>query len=99
MGLQLEQKRKPAGNKNYMSIGASVRTTKFAARNNSRGVRSRVLGTIPNCIYLCTLAATIRAGQMTVSQYLTALFTFRLSVLLDRQFRREYLNSTRQIII
>lgn len=26
-------------NKNYMSIGVSVRTTKFAARNNSRGVR------------------------------------------------------------
>jgi len=26
-------------NKNYMSIGVSVRTTKSAARNNSRGVR------------------------------------------------------------
>ena len=26
-------------NKNYMSIGASVRTTKFAARNNGIGVR------------------------------------------------------------
>ena len=36
--------------KNYMSIGVSVRTTKFAARNNGFGVRSRVLGTIPNCI-------------------------------------------------
>ncbi len=27
-----------AHNKNYMPIGASVRTTKFAARNNSIGV-------------------------------------------------------------
>jgi len=26
-------------NKNYMSIGVSVRTTKFAARNNGIGVR------------------------------------------------------------
>jgi len=26
-------------NKNYMSIGVSVRTTKFAARNNSIAVR------------------------------------------------------------
>jgi hypothetical protein len=26
-------------NKNYMSIGVSVRTTKFAARNNGFGVR------------------------------------------------------------
>jgi hypothetical protein len=31
--------RKPGVNNNYMSIGVSVRTTKFAARNNSRGVR------------------------------------------------------------
>jgi len=29
----------PGVNKNYMSIGVSVRTTKFAARNNSIGVR------------------------------------------------------------
>jgi len=28
-----------AHNKNYMSIGVSVRTTKFAARNNGIGVR------------------------------------------------------------
>ena len=27
------------GNKNYMSIGVSVRTTKFVARNNGIGVR------------------------------------------------------------
>ena len=27
------------GNKNYMSIGVSVRTTKFAARNSGIGVR------------------------------------------------------------
>ncbi len=26
-------------NKNYMSIGVSVRTTKFAARNNLGGIR------------------------------------------------------------
>jgi hypothetical protein len=30
---------KPGHNKNYMSIGVSVRTTKFATRNNSIGVR------------------------------------------------------------
>jgi hypothetical protein len=30
---------KPAVNKNYMSIGVSVRTTKSAARNNLGGVR------------------------------------------------------------
>jgi hypothetical protein len=30
---------KAAGNKNYMSIGVSVRTTKFSARNNGIGVR------------------------------------------------------------
>ena len=29
----------PGANKNYMSIGVSVRTTKFAARNNGIGVR------------------------------------------------------------
>ena len=29
----------PGVNKNYMSIGVSVRTTKFAARNNGIGVR------------------------------------------------------------
>ena len=29
----------PAGNKNYMSIGVLVRTTRFAARNNGIGVR------------------------------------------------------------
>ena len=29
----------PVANKNYMSIGVSVRTTKFAARNNGIGVR------------------------------------------------------------
>ncbi len=32
-------KKTAAGNKNYMSIGVSVRTTKFAARNNGIGVR------------------------------------------------------------
>jgi len=30
---------KPGVNKNYMSIGVSVRTTKFAARNSLGGVR------------------------------------------------------------
>ena len=30
---------KTGNNKNYMSIGVSVRTTKFAARNNGIGVR------------------------------------------------------------
>ena len=31
----------PGVNKNYMSIGVSVRTTKFAARSNSRGIRQK----------------------------------------------------------
>ena len=35
----LTKKRSPAVNKNYMSIGVSVRTTKFAVRNNGIGVR------------------------------------------------------------
>jgi len=35
----MEVQEKTPYNKNYMSIGVSVRTTKFAARNNSRGVR------------------------------------------------------------
>jgi len=34
-----DQKRSPAANKNYMSIGVSVRTTKPTARNNGIGVR------------------------------------------------------------
>ena len=32
-------KKQRNANKNYMSIGVSVRTTKFAARNNGIGVR------------------------------------------------------------
>ena len=39
MGLQLEQKRKPAGNKNYMSIAVSVLTTSLVARNNGGAAR------------------------------------------------------------
>jgi len=39
MGLQLEQKRKPAGNKNYMSIAVSVLTTSRVARNSGGAAR------------------------------------------------------------
>ena len=35
----MDEKEWLAHNKNYMSIGVSVRTTKFAARNNGIGVR------------------------------------------------------------
>ena len=35
----MTKEKRAANNKNYMSIGVSVRTTKFAARNNSIGVR------------------------------------------------------------
>ena len=37
--LTKQKNLRPGANKNYMSIGVSVRTTKFAARNNNRGVR------------------------------------------------------------
>ena len=37
--LTKQKNLRPGANKNYMSIGVSVRTTKFAARNNGRGVR------------------------------------------------------------
>jgi hypothetical protein len=37
--VQNIKERKAVVNKNYMSIGVSVRTTKFAARNNGIGVR------------------------------------------------------------
>jgi hypothetical protein len=43
--------KKPRHNKNYMSIGVSVRTTKFAARKNGIGVRqerSQKLATASN---------------------------------------------------
>jgi len=36
---KLKNKKIPAHNKNYISTGVSVRTTKFAARNNDIGVR------------------------------------------------------------
>ena len=46
-----------ANNKNYMSIGVSVRTTKFAARNNSIGVRQESNPQSP------TAYSSVRYGQ------------------------------------
>jgi len=47
-------------NKNYMSIGVSVRTTKFAARNNGIGVRQERSPQLRNCIYFRTLAVIVK---------------------------------------
>ena len=45
-------------NKNYMSIGVSVRTTKFAARNNGVGVRQESNPQSP------TAYSSVRYGQV-----------------------------------
>ena len=49
-------------NKNYMSIGVSVRTTKFAARNNSRGVRHKSTPQSP------TAYSSVRYNQLKKSR-------------------------------
>ena len=53
----MNRKRKAANNKNYMSIGVSVRTTKFAARNNGVGVRQESNPQFP------TAYSSVRYGQ------------------------------------
>jgi hypothetical protein len=48
-------------NKNYIAIGVSVRTTKFAARNNSGGVRQESTPQSPTVYSSVRCMATLRA--------------------------------------
>jgi len=63
--MDKKTKMKTRNNKNYMSIGVSVRTTKFVARKSGFGVRQESNPQSPTYSYRHPLWATITARQMT----------------------------------
>jgi len=58
----------PAHNKNYMSIGVSVRTTKFAARKSGIGVRQESNPQTPT-VYSSVRCASYKKSHRTLGTF------------------------------